>query len=127
MLSSDTDWRYVNVRRLLMMIERALRLACRWAVFEPNSPATRTKLHLSLSGFLLALWQQGALAGAVPSEAFFVNCSDVNNPPDAGDRGELLAEVGVAPSVPFEFVVVRVGRADNEFEITEDTAQGGGR
>ena len=34
-------------------------------------------------------------------------------------RGQLLAEVGVAPVAPFEFVVLRVGRVDNQFEIAE--------
>jgi phage tail sheath protein FI len=126
MLSSDPDWRFLNVRRLFIMIRRALRLACRWAVFEPNSPVTRAKLHLSLTSFLVALWQRGALVGKSPQEAFFVKCAD-NNPPETRDRGELIAEVGVAPSVPFEFVVVRISREDNQFHLTELEAAGGVR
>jgi uncharacterized protein len=118
-VSSDSDWRYVNVRRLLIMIEKAIGLSCQWAVFEPNNVFTRSKLHLSLTSFLLALWQRGALMGGSAREAFFVRCNEDNNPSDARDDGQLLAEIGVAPSKPFEFIVLRVGRTDNEFEITE--------
>jgi hypothetical protein len=118
-LSSDPDWRYLNVRRLLLMIEKAVRLSIQWATFEPNDAATRTTLHLSLTAFLLALWQKGALAGKAPAEAFFVRCDEDTNPPEARANGQLLAEVGVAAVKPFEFIVLRVGRVDNEFEVTE--------
>jgi hypothetical protein len=127
MLSSDPDWRFLNVRRLFIMIERTLRLACRWAVFEPNSSITRATLHLSLTSFLIALWQRGALVGRSPQEAFFVKCAADNNPAETRDLGELIAEVGIAPSVPFEFVVVRIGREDNQFQITELATAGGVR
>ena len=125
-VSSDPDWRYVNVRRLLMMIEKAVGLATQWATFEPNDFRTRAKLQLALRIFLLTLWQQGALMGNSAEAAFFVKCDDENNPPEARANGRLLAEVGVAPSQPFEFVVLRVGRVNNEFEINEMTLQRGG-
>ncbi len=118
-LASDADWRFLNVRRLLLMIEEAIQLAIQWAVFEPNDTTTRTKLHLSISAFLVMLWQRGALAGETPERAFYVLCNETNNPPDQRARGQLLAEVGVAPVAPFEFVVLRVGRVDNQFEIAE--------
>jgi len=121
-VSSDPDWRYVNVRRLIMMIEKAIDVATQWAVFEPNNILTRAKLHLALTSFLLALWQRGALMGAAANEAFFVKCDEENNPPDEREQGRMLAVVGVAPSRPFEFIVLRVGRVHNEFEITEATA-----
>ena len=117
--SSDQDWRFVNVRRLLMMIEKAIYVSTQWAVFEPNDIFTRAKLHLSLTSFLLSLWQQGALMGASADEAFFVKCDEENNPETERGNGRLLAEVGVAPSQPFEFVILRVGRTGNEFEISE--------
>jgi hypothetical protein len=124
-VSSDPDWRYLNVRRLMMMIEKSLGVATQWAVFEPNDFRTRAKLYLSFTSFLMTLWQRGALAGPAPADAFFVRCDEANNPPDQRARGELLAEIGVAPSKPFEFVVLRVGRADNQFEISERVLEGG--
>lgn len=120
-VSSDQDWRFVNVRRLLMMIEKAIYVSTQWAVFEPNDTFTRAKLRLSLTSFLLSLWQKGALMGGAANEAFYVKCDDENNPETERGTGRLLAEVGVAPSQPFEFVILRVGRTNNEFEVTEAT------
>ena len=119
-VSSDPDWRFVNVRRLLMMIEEAIDEATQWAVFEPNDFYTRAKVTLAISSFLIALWQRGALAGKTIEESLFVKCDETNNPPSERDNGRLLADVGVAPSNPFEFVVLRVGRTNNEFEIAEE-------
>jgi uncharacterized protein len=124
-LSGDTDWLYLNVRRLLLMIEKAILLSCQWATFEPNSGPTRGKLHLALTSFLIALWQRGALAGKSARAAFFVRCDETNNPPAQRAEGEMLAEVGVAPAKPFEFVVLRVGRVDNQFEVSEAGSVGG--
>jgi hypothetical protein len=123
-VSSDPDWVFVNVRRLLMMIRKSIYLATQWAVFEPNEWVTRAKLQLSISSFLMALWQHGALVGAVAREAFYVKCDEDNNPPRERENGRLLAEIGVAPSRPFEFVVIRVGRRENQFEIQESQVLG---
>jgi phage tail sheath protein FI len=124
-MSSDPDWRYVNVRRLMMMIEEAIDHSTRWVVFEPNDVATRTKVTLAIASFLLALWQRGALAGATPAEAFFVRCDETNNPAAERSNGRFVADVGIAPSYPLEFIVLRVGRADNELEIVEMPRSGG--
>lgn len=124
-LSSDPDWRYINVRRLLSMIAKTLKQALQWAVFEPNNIATRSKLHLTVTSFLLTLWHRGALAGKTPRAAFYVICNEDNNPAAVRDNGQLIIEVGIAPAIPFEFVVLRVGRVDNEFDVT-DTDQTGG-
>ena len=118
-VSSDPVWRYVNVRRLLMMIEEAVRDSIQWSVFEPNNFYLRQMLAVAISGFLEALWEKGALAGATPSEAFYVKCDDSNNPPSVTDLGEVIAEVGVAPSIPAEFVVFRIGRTENTLQVTE--------
>jgi phage tail sheath protein FI len=121
-LASDPDWRFVPVRRLVSMIERALDIALAWAVFEPNDWRTRAKLSLQVGSFLRSLWRRGALAGAAAEQAFFVRCDDGNNPPDARARGELLIEVGVAPVIPAEFIVLRIGRDANGFALAETAA-----
>jgi len=118
-VSSDPSWRFINVRRLLIMIRRALLVATQWAVFEPNDAITRAKLKLSIVSFLIALWQRGALAGARVDAALRVICDEGNNTDVDRANGRLTADVLVAPSVPFEFVAVRVGRVGNQFEIQE--------
>ena len=121
-VSSDPDWRYINIRRLMIMIEKAIYLSSQWAVFEPNDEITQAKLRLSITSFLLALWQKGALAGSTADAAFFVRCDQTINPAPQRANGELIALIGVAPVNPFEFVVVRVGKTANEFEITEQSS-----
>jgi uncharacterized protein len=118
-MSSDADWRFINVRRLLMMIEEAIDEGLQWVVFEPNDHITRTKVTLWLRSLLTPLWQRGALIGRTADEALYVKCTDDNNPPSERGNGRLLAEVGVAASQPFEFVVLRVGRVNNTLEIAE--------
>jgi hypothetical protein len=125
-ISSDTDWRFVNVRRLLMMIERAVYISLQWAAFEPNNEITWAKIRLAITSFLITLWQTGALVGGTVAEAFFVKCDGETNPPRERDNGRLLCLVGVAPSQPFEFVVLRVGRSGNEFEVQELNPRNGG-
>lgn len=120
-LSSDPAWKYVNVRRLMVMIASALDAATQWAVFEPNNHGTRSKLHLAISNYLGMLWQQGALAGVSEEESFFVKCDEENNPPAIRANGQMNIDVGIAPAQPFEFIVLRVWRAGNELEFTESS------
>jgi uncharacterized protein len=118
-MSSDSALRYINVRRLLLLIGEALGLASAWAAFEPNDWRTRARMRLMISSYLLELWQRGALAGAAAEAAFQVRCDEENNPPAERGNGRLLAEVLVAPAQPYEFVVLRVGRVGNELEVRE--------
>ena len=118
-VSSDPSFRFVNVRRLLIMIERAIAKSLQWAVFEPNDAHLRDKIAIAIAGFLDHLWRQGALAGATAEESYYVLCGDANNPPAEQADGRLLAEVGVAPAIPAEFVVLRIGRVEDVLEVVE--------
>jgi phage tail sheath protein FI len=125
-VSSDPTWRYVNVRRLLLMLMKAIDRQTQWAVFEPNDAPTRRRLTQSLSELLRDLWQRGALVGKSPEQAFAVRCDAVNNPPESRVDGRLIADIAIAPSRPFEYVVLRLGRQANAFELLErGTVMGG--
>jgi uncharacterized protein len=112
-LASDPRWRQLSVRRLVTMIARALRAQMAWSVFEPNGAALRSELLHVLDAFLRELHRGGALAGATPEEGFFVRCDAENNPPGSVDAGRLIAEVGIAPVEPVEYVVLRLERSDD--------------
>jgi phage tail sheath protein FI len=86
-------------------------------VFEPNGVLTRARATMSATMFLLGLHEAGMLAGATPEASFTVECDSGNNPADLTDLGELLLEVGVAPVVPFEFIVVRVGKVSDSLVV----------
>lgn len=118
-VSSDASWRYVNVRRLMSLIEESVEQSLQWTVFEPNNFALRNNIIVVLTGFLESLWQRGALVGRTPDEAFFVRCDSENNPPWLADMGRLLVEVGVAPVIPAEFVIFQIGRTEDTLQIDE--------
>jgi phage tail sheath protein FI len=118
-LSSDPTWRYINVRRLLLMLMEAINVQTQWAVFEPNDTTTRRRITQSLSELLRFLWKRGALVGASEEQAFAVRCDDVNNPAETRANGQLFADVAISPSNPFEYVVIRLGRQHNAFEVIE--------
>ena len=109
-LSSDTDWRYINVRRLFNMIESTILEGTQFAVFEPNDMTLWEGVSRTLIGFLRGLWSAGALFGATPDQAFYVKCDAETNPPESIDAGKLVVEVGIAPVKPAEFVVFRISQ-----------------
>jgi hypothetical protein len=117
-LSSDPAWRYVNVRRLVTMIERAIEEGTQWAVFEGNEPTLWKQVIRSVAGFLRELARQGYLVGETDEESFYVKCDEETNPPEVVDAGQLVCEVGVAPVRPAEFIVFRIGQRTEE-PITE--------
>lgn len=118
-LSSDPEWRYLTTRRLLDAIEKGLERGLQWAVFEPNNLVTRQAVSFTIGAMLERLWRAGALAGAKQAEAFAVKSDFDNNPQVERDAGRLIAEVAVAPSIPFEFVFFRLGRTLDTIEVTE--------
>jgi uncharacterized protein len=109
-LASDTDWQYINVRRLFNMIESTILEGTQWAVFEPNDVALWEGVKRTLNAYLRGLWQAGALFGASPDQAFFVKCDATTNPPESIDAGKLVVEVGIAPVKPAEFVIFRISQ-----------------
>jgi phage tail sheath protein FI len=118
-VSREPMWRYINVRRLLIMIEESIEEAMQWAVFEPNDARLRNGIRVTASVFLEELWRNGALSGKTLNEAFFVKCDEENNPQSIIDAGQIITEIGVAPTIPGEFIVFRIGKIKNGFEILE--------
>ncbi len=109
-LSSDSDWRYVNVRRLFNMVETTILDGTQWTVFEPNDISLWEGVKRTVGAFLTGLWKEGALFGASPDQAFYVKCDAETNPPESIDEGKLVVEVGIAPVKPAEFVIFRISQ-----------------
>jgi len=109
-LSSDPEWRYINVRRLFNFIAESIMEGTQWSVFEPNDQTLWTSLRISASNFLTRVWRSGALFGATPSEAFYVKCDAETNPPDVIEAGQVVCEIGIAPVKPAEFVIFRLSQ-----------------
>ena len=98
MLTSDPAWRYVTVRRLFIMIEESIDEATQWVVFEPNDEPLWARVRQSVIRFLMTQWRIGALQGKTADEAFFVVCDRSTMSQDDMDNGQLICEIGIAPS-----------------------------
>jgi uncharacterized protein len=109
-LSSDPEWRYLNVRRLFNYISESIMEGTQWAVFEPNDDRLWSSLRISVSNFLTRTWREGALFGATPEEAFYVKCDAETNPPDVIEAGQVVIEIGIAPVKPAEFVIFLISQ-----------------
>jgi phage tail sheath protein FI len=107
-LSSENLWRYVNVRRQFLTVNRWVALNTAWASFEPNAARLWVRIGRELSAYLEILWRSGALKGEAREEAFYVKCDEETNPPESREAGEVVTEVGLALLAPAEFVVVRI-------------------
>ena len=118
--TSNSSWKYVNVRRLFIFIEESIKANTNWAVFEPNDEVLWVRVQRTISVFLENLWRGGSLAGTAPEEAFFVNIGRDTMTQDDIDNGRLVCVIGVAPVKPAEFVIFRISQK------TADAEAGGG-
>ena len=111
---SDPSWKYINVRRLFIMIEQSIMLGSQWSVFEPNDQTLWKKLTRDVRSYLMRVWRSGALFGATAEEAFYVKCDSETNPRYLIDAGQVNVQVGISPVKPAEFVVFSIGQWDVE-------------
>ena len=109
-LSSDTTWRYVNVRRLFNYLEESILEGTQWVVFEPNDMDLWGRIRRTVGAFLLTAWRDGALFGATPDQAFYVKCDEENNPSESIESGQVVCDIGIAAVKPAEFVFFRVAQ-----------------
>ncbi|MGW8319779.1 MAG: phage tail sheath family protein [Candidatus Promineifilaceae bacterium] len=109
-LSSDGSWRYINVRRLFIVVEASIDRGMQWVVFEPNDQNLWARVRRDSRAFLTTIWSSGALFGTSPAEAFYVKCDEELNPPEVRDLGQLIVEIGICPVKPAEFVIFRISQ-----------------
>lgn len=109
-LSSDPEWRYVNVRRYFLYLERSIEKSTQWAVFEPNGEALWANIRSSVEDFLFNEWRNARLLGGSPKEAYFVRCDRSTMTQNDIDNGRMVCLIGVAALKPAEFVIFRIGQ-----------------
>jgi hypothetical protein len=109
-ISSDPEWKYVNLRRYFAYLERSIDKGTQWAVFEPNGEALWANIRRTIEDFLLNEWMSGALLGDKPEKAYFVKCDRSTMTQNDLDNGRLVCLIGVAPLRPAEFVIFRIGQ-----------------
>ena len=115
--SSNSSFKYVNIRRLFIYVMESIKASTNWVVFEPNDTTLWSRVALTITSFLDGMWRTGMLAGSSPSEAFFVEIGSSTMSADDIRNGRLICNIGIAPSRPAEFVI---------FRLTQRTSETGG-
>jgi phage tail sheath protein FI len=109
-ISSDPDWKYLNVRRYFAYVEHSIDNGTQWAVFEKNDEITWAGVARTIYDFLFNEWKNDALMGTKPEQAFFVRCDRSTMTQNDLDNGRLICLVGIAVIKPAEFVIFRIGQ-----------------
>jgi phage tail sheath protein FI len=117
--SASAPWTYVATRRLFTTVSRWLDRYMPEVAFEPNDIRLWVRIMRELSAFLEDLFRRGALQGQRPEQAFYVKCDGETNPPQIIDAGMVVTEVGLAPTVPGEFIVLRVSHGPSGVTTTD--------
>jgi phage tail sheath protein FI len=108
-VSSDQEWKYVNLRRYLLYLEHSIAQGTQWVVFELNGPPLWACIKSAIENFLMTEWRHGGLLGIKATDAFFVRCDATTMTQTDIDNGQVNCVVGVAVLRPAEFVIFRIG------------------
>ena len=103
-----SEWKYVPIRRLALLIEESLYRGTQWVVFEPNDEPLWANIRLNVGVFMHQLFRQGAFQGSTPDQAYFVKCDAETTTQADRNLGVVNIEVGFAPLKPAEFVVLTI-------------------
>ena len=106
---TDPEWKYVNVRRYFLYLERSIEKSTQWVVFEPNGERLWDNVRITVENFLYNEWVNGRLLGSAKT-AYFVRCDRSTMTQNDLDNGRLVCEIGVAALKPAEFVIFRIGQ-----------------
>ena len=117
--STNTLWKYINVRRLFLYVEESIEEGTQWVVFEPNDEKLWARVRATITQFLTRVWRDGALMGTKVEEAFFVKCDRTTMTQDDIDNGRLICVIGISPVKPAEFVIFRIAQWTGGAAVTE--------
>ncbi|PMY29144.1 phage tail sheath family protein [Pseudomonas sp. GW456-L14] len=114
-LEDSDKWRYVPVRRLFNSVERDIKNAMSFAMFEPNSQPTWERVRSAINNYLYRLWQQGGLAGTKQEEAYFIQIGEgVTMTDDDIKQGKMIIKIGLAAVRPAEFIILQFSQSVGE-------------
>ncbi|OKH18102.1 phage tail sheath family protein [[Limnothrix rosea] IAM M-220] len=112
-ISTDSNWLYISVQRLFIQFKRWCDRELADITFEENNIALWLRIQRELSYYCETLWNQGALQGVTTDEAYFVRCDAVTNTSATIDQGQVIAEIGLAPTIPNEFIHLTLVHGEN--------------
>jgi hypothetical protein len=117
--TADSDFRLINVRRLLILIRRLARRHGDSFAFEPNSAVLQRLVQRRFDALLRGLYERGAFAGASPELSYQVNTGPSVNTPQSVEQGRFIVELRVRPSLPMEFITIRLVQSGDHLSVSE--------
>ena len=111
-----SEWKYIPVRRLALLLEESLFRGTKWVVFEPNDEPLWAQIRLNIGAFMNNLFKQGAFQGTSPKEAYLVKCDKETTTQNDINQGVVNILVGFAPLKPAEFVFIKIQQLAGQIE-----------
>lgn len=105
---SNGEYKYIPVRRTVLMIKASLNKSMKWTAFQPNDERLWGRITATVSAFLSDIHGQGGLKGGSSSEAYMVKCDAELNTQDVIDLGKTYVDIAIAPQKPAEFIIFRL-------------------
>ncbi len=115
--ATGSEWKYIPVRRLALMLEESLFRGTKWVVFEPNDEPLWARVRLNVGAYMNSLFRQGAFQGTTPKDAYFVKCDAETTTQNDRNQGIVNIEVGFAPLKPAEFVVIKIQQIAGDLDV----------
>ena len=108
LLTKPSAFDRINVRRLFIVLEKAIAKAAQYSLFEFNDEFTRSQFRNLIEPFLRDVQGRRGIFD------FRVVCDETNNTPEVIDRNEFIGDIYVKPArsinfIQLNFVAVRTG------------------
>jgi phage tail sheath protein FI len=98
LLARPSAFDRINVRRLFIVLEKAISTASKFQLFEFNDPFTRAQFRNLVEPFLRDVQGRRGITD------FRVICDDTNNPGSVVDRNEFVADIFIKPARAINFI-----------------------
>ena len=108
LLTKPSAFDRINVRRLFIVLEKAIATASKYTLFEFNDAFTRAQFKAMVEPFLRDVQGRRGITD------FRVVCDETNNTPEVIDRNEFIGDIYIKPArsinfIQLNFVAVRTG------------------
>ena len=118
LLDKSSAFNRINVRRLFIILEKAISTAVKYFLFEPNDSFTRLQLINLIDPFLRDVKSRRGITD------FLIVCDSTNNTPERIDRNELWCDIYIKPTRAAEFIVLNFVATRTGASFTELVAAG---
>lgn len=113
MLDKNSAFNRVNVRRLFIILAKAISTALKFFLFEPNDTFTRLQIINLIDPFLRDVVARRGIFD------YLIVCDERNNTPERIDRNELWCDIYIKPTRAAEFIVLNLVATKTGASFTE--------